>query len=79
MEGEVGRLGVEDGVVVAAAQLGVTSPVIVGDPALGGFAGMMAWESNQRPLRSNRPRLRPLSRYCRMVSSLWIPAGDEAP
>ena len=39
MEGEVGRLGVEDGVVVAAAQLeGDFAGDGLGDPALGGFA-----------------------------------------
>src|ERR1019366_1558138 len=38
-EGEVGRLGVEDGVVVAAAQLqGDVASNGFGDPALGGFA-----------------------------------------
>ena len=38
MEGEVGRLGVEDGVVVAAAQLdGDFAGDGFGDPALGGF------------------------------------------
>src|SRR5580700_1944963 len=39
MEGEVRRLGVEDGVVVAAAQLqGDFASDGFGDPALGGFA-----------------------------------------
>src|SRR5665213_3098863 len=39
MEGEIRRFGVEDGVVVAAAQLkGDLTGDGLGDPALGGFA-----------------------------------------
>ena len=39
MEGEVGRVGVEDGVVVAAAEFeGDLAGDGLGDPALGGFA-----------------------------------------
>jgi hypothetical protein len=46
------RLGLavtEESVVVAAAQLSVTSPVIARAPSLRHFAGIIACGSNQRP------------------------------